>query len=244
MDHASLCWNIGVPGSKYIERPNNQKEFCLFTFRKWLTCVLRKFTETSCCRDLFLKNRKLAETSCCRDLHFFIYGHCFSQLVLTFRTSVLYNAFRYLYTFGVLVASFVLLYVVWPKGHIDFILFIFNLAFRKKIEASCSYVFRLLLDICKFHIWTALYSFLMIIWCSWQMDGNTDGIIDFPEFVAATLRVHQLEEHDTKKWQQLSQAAFEKFDVDKDGYITSQELRMVLINVTLSCMHTETFFFL
>ncbi|KAL8118124.1 calcium-dependent protein kinase 18-like [Apium graveolens] len=58
------------------------------------------------------------------------------------------------------------------------------------------------------------------------MDGNTDGFIDFPEFVAATLRVHQLEEHDTKKWQQLSQAAFEKFDVDKDGYITSQELRM------------------
>ncbi|KAK1363484.1 Calcium-dependent protein kinase 28 [Heracleum sosnowskyi] len=58
------------------------------------------------------------------------------------------------------------------------------------------------------------------------MDGNTDGLIDFPEFVAATLRVHQLEEHDTKKWQQLSQAAFEKFDVDKDGYITPQELRM------------------
>lgn len=59
------------------------------------------------------------------------------------------------------------------------------------------------------------------------MDGNTDGLIDFPEFVAATLHVHQLEEHDTKKWQKLSRAAFEKFDVDKDGYITSEELKMV-----------------
>lgn len=38
----------------------------------------RKFTETSCCRDLFLKSRKFTKTSCCRDLHF-IYGHCFSQ---------------------------------------------------------------------------------------------------------------------------------------------------------------------
>ena len=59
------------------------------------------------------------------------------------------------------------------------------------------------------------------------MDGNTDGLIDFPEFVAATLHVRQLEEHDSKKWQQLSQAAFEKFDVDKDGYITTEELKMV-----------------
>ncbi|KAL1810193.1 hypothetical protein ACET3Z_027183 [Daucus carota] len=58
------------------------------------------------------------------------------------------------------------------------------------------------------------------------MDGNTDGLIDFPEFVAATLHVRQLEEHDSKKWQQLSQAAFEKFDVDKDGYITTEELKM------------------
>jgi calcium-dependent protein kinase len=38
--------------------------------------------------------------------------------------------------------------------------------------------------------------------------------------------VHQLEEHDSEKWQQLSRAAFEKFDFDKDGYITPEELRM------------------
>lgn len=60
-----------------------------------------------------------------------------------------------------------------------------------------------------------------------QIDSNTDGLVDFTEFVAATLHVHQLEEHDSQKWQHLSQAAFEKFDVDRDGYITSEELRMV-----------------
>lgn len=58
------------------------------------------------------------------------------------------------------------------------------------------------------------------------MDSNRDGLVDFNEFVAATLHVHQLEEHDSEKWQQLSRAAFEKFDFDKDGYITPEELRM------------------
>ena len=58
------------------------------------------------------------------------------------------------------------------------------------------------------------------------MDCNTDGLIDFPEFVAATLHVRQLEEHDSKKWEQISQIAFEKFDVDKDGFITPEELKM------------------
>ncbi|CAK9320742.1 unnamed protein product [Citrullus colocynthis] len=58
------------------------------------------------------------------------------------------------------------------------------------------------------------------------IDVNTDGLVDFTEFVAATLHVHQLEEHDSVKWQQRSQAAFEKFDIDKDGFITPEELRM------------------
>nr|ABY59009.1 calcium-dependent protein kinase [Triticum aestivum] len=58
------------------------------------------------------------------------------------------------------------------------------------------------------------------------IDSNTDGFVDFEEFVAATLHVHQLVEHDTEKWKSLSQAAFDKFDVDGDGYITSNELRM------------------
>ncbi|KAM0875903.1 hypothetical protein ACQ4PT_036502 [Festuca glaucescens] len=59
-----------------------------------------------------------------------------------------------------------------------------------------------------------------------KVDSNTDGLVDFEEFVAATLHVHQLVEHDTEKWKSLSQAAFDKFDVDGDGYITSDELRM------------------
>ncbi|ONM20501.1 Calcium-dependent protein kinase 28 [Zea mays] len=58
------------------------------------------------------------------------------------------------------------------------------------------------------------------------IDSNTDGLVDFEEFVAATLHVHQLVEHDTEKWKSLSQAAFDKFDVDRDGYITPDELRM------------------
>ncbi|KAL8098083.1 hypothetical protein AgCh_031013 [Apium graveolens] len=58
------------------------------------------------------------------------------------------------------------------------------------------------------------------------MDSNTDGLVDFHEFVAATLNVHQLEKHNSVKWQQMSHAAFEKFDDDKDGYITGEELKM------------------
>ncbi|KAL3687151.1 hypothetical protein R1sor_013460 [Riccia sorocarpa] len=60
------------------------------------------------------------------------------------------------------------------------------------------------------------------------MDSNRDGMVDFDEFVAATLHVHQLEESDSEKWQRRSRAAFEKFDFDKDGYITAEELKIVL----------------
>ncbi|XP_016507826.1 calcium-dependent protein kinase 28-like isoform X1 [Nicotiana tabacum] len=65
------------------------------------------------------------------------------------------------------------------------------------------------------------------------IDSNTDGLVDFPEFVAATLHVHQLEEHNSTKWQERSQAAFEKFDVDRDGFITPEELRMVSMSYFL-----------
>ncbi|XP_024396742.1 calcium-dependent protein kinase 18 [Physcomitrium patens] len=58
------------------------------------------------------------------------------------------------------------------------------------------------------------------------MDSNRDGIVDFNEFVAATLHVHQLEETDSEKWQKRSRAAFSKFDFDGDGYITTEELKI------------------
>ncbi|CAL9752854.1 unnamed protein product [Musa acuminata subsp. burmannicoides] len=32
-----------------------------------------------------------------------------------------------------------------------------------------------------------------------KIDSNTDGLVDFTEFVAATLHVHQMEEHDSEK---------------------------------------------
>jgi calcium-dependent protein kinase len=59
------------------------------------------------------------------------------------------------------------------------------------------------------------------------MDSNADGMVDFDEFVAATLHVHQLEQANTMKWQHRSKAAFSKFDVDGDGYITASELKIV-----------------
>ncbi|CAK9203551.1 unnamed protein product [Sphagnum jensenii] len=58
------------------------------------------------------------------------------------------------------------------------------------------------------------------------MDSNRDGLVDFNEFVAATLHVHQLEETDSEKWQMRLQAAFDKFDFDGDGYITANELKI------------------
>lgn len=60
-----------------------------------------------------------------------------------------------------------------------------------------------------------------------QIDDNTDGLVDFTEFVAAALHVYQLHDQDAQKWQQRSQTAFEKLDIDKDGYITPEELKLV-----------------
>jgi len=74
---------------------------------------------------------------------------------------------------------------------------------------------------------------------SLQNDSNTDGLVDFTEFVVAALHVNQLEEHDSEKWQQRLRAAFDKFDIDGDGFITPEELRLVsLMLFTLPSLST------
>ncbi|CAM6050580.1 unnamed protein product [Sphagnum compactum] len=60
------------------------------------------------------------------------------------------------------------------------------------------------------------------------MDSDMDGMIDFDEFVAATMHVHQLEESDSEKWESRSRAAFSKLDRDSDGYITPDELQIAM----------------
>lgn len=83
------------------------------------------------------------------------------------------------------------------------------------------------MDLISKGVFCALLFMVLMLCVVVQIDSNTDGLVDFEEFVAATLHVHQLEEHNNEKWQKLSKAAFEKFDVDKDGYITPEELKMV-----------------
>ncbi|KAJ7561275.1 hypothetical protein O6H91_03G021400 [Diphasiastrum complanatum] len=57
------------------------------------------------------------------------------------------------------------------------------------------------------------------------MDINRDGLVDFDDFAAATVHLDQLEHIDCERWQQVSCAAFSRYDLDKNGYITVEELK-------------------
>ncbi|KAJ7244205.1 hypothetical protein O6H91_Y432300 [Diphasiastrum complanatum] len=59
------------------------------------------------------------------------------------------------------------------------------------------------------------------------MDINRDGLVDFDDFAAATVHLDQLEHIDCERWQQVSCAAFSRYDLDKNGYITVEELKQV-----------------
>ena len=59
------------------------------------------------------------------------------------------------------------------------------------------------------------------------MDSDGNGGIDFNEFVAATLHIHQLEDADSDKFEKRLRLAFAKFDTDNDGFIDAEELRVV-----------------
>jgi Ca2+-binding EF-hand superfamily protein len=79
-----------------------------------------------------------------------------------------------------------------------------------------------------------MYLTIIVVLGYAQIDINTDGMVDFTEFVAATLHVHQMAELDTDKWYMRCQSAFNKFDIDGDGFITPDELRVVCVISSLS----------
>ncbi|KAG0628379.1 hypothetical protein M758_1G022600 [Ceratodon purpureus] len=59
------------------------------------------------------------------------------------------------------------------------------------------------------------------------VDCNANGVVEFDEFVAATLHVQLLQQIHPIKWQLRSIAAFSKIDIDGDGYINADDLKIV-----------------
>ncbi|KAJ4881212.1 EF-hand domain protein [Raphanus sativus] len=48
------------------------------------------------------------------------------------------------------------------------------------------------------------------------IDSNTDGLVNYAEFVAFTLYISQLDQHDSDQWEQRSGTAFGNFDMARD----------------------------
>jgi hypothetical protein len=60
-----------------------------------------------------------------------------------------------------------------------------------------------------------------------QLDVNQDGMVDYTDFVAATMT----NKIDREECEDAISAAFRRFDVDRSGFITAEDLRNVLPNV-------------
>jgi len=60
------------------------------------------------------------------------------------------------------------------------------------------------------------------------IDLAGEGEINYLEFVAAAINLHQLAVQNQEQFERLARAAFEKFDLDKSGYFTASELKEAL----------------
>lgn len=52
-----------------------------------------------------------------------------------------------------------------------------------------------------------------------DLDLAAEGAINYLEFVAAAISLHQLHEEHTAEFSALARAAFDKFDIDRKGYV-------------------------
>ena len=65
----------------------------------------------------------------------------------------------------------------------------------------------------------------------------TTGEINYFEFVAAAVNLHQLQSEHSPEFERLARHAFEKFDLDKAGYFTASNLKQALLT-TRKCYVT------
>ena len=57
------------------------------------------------------------------------------------------------------------------------------------------------------------------------MDANGDGVIDYMEFVAATMRLNQIQRGEHRDgWKRRVKLVFDKFDMDGNGLIDRSEV--------------------
>jgi len=69
------------------------------------------------------------------------------------------------------------------------------------------------------------------------IDLAGEGEINYLEFVAAAVNLHQLQSEHSPEFERLARHAFEKFDLDKAGYFTASNLKQALLT-TRKCYVT------